>query len=420
MGAMNDHVVSDHVVSDHVVSDHVTNDYVRDGGPPHSAQRLRELFAHVGARVQTRPLQDFAQLWRGADTFCEVWPASVEEVRAIVRLARLHDIPLRTRGQGHALNGSSLPSEHELVIQTGRLCTVRFGREGTVTAGAGVVMWALRDLLAPYGYTLPVVNDGYAGPSLGGYVAAGGFGPGSAVYGGFWENVAELEVVDGHGALQRVTRDDPLFPWFFGAMGQIGIVVGVTLDIVPARDAGPVSYPRGAVAAWTPTLADEARRRADPPANERGRRLYWFTLFVPEGRLDEARRRIAHLEARHAGTFEYRERYLYSIPFRRVVAPLVYPHAEPCVALGAWGFHQDATLGGIANLRAFERDFMELTLRHGYRRYIQSELPCGPDGYARYFGPDLYARLRAVKGTQDPAALFNRGWVFPAPRLLAG
>ena len=325
----------------------------------------------------------------------------------------MHDVPVRTRGAGHALNGASLPGAHELALRTERLCSIRFEQEGTVTVGGGIVLWTLRSILEGWHYALPVVNDGYSGPTVGGFACAGGFGHGSNSHGGFWENVAELTVVDGRGELQRVTREDPLFPWLFGAMGQLGIIVEARLDIRQLHPLFDVRYPGGLHASARAVLEAQAKLDASPPANERGRRLYWFTLFLPEARREEALQHLSELESRHVGTFDYRERYAYPIRYRRIAPPLLYPEAESFLALGTWGFHERITPDTLRQLEGFDEDFMALAAEHGYRRYIQSELPSGPATYERYFGPGRYAELRELKRRQDPRSILNRGWVFP-------
>ena len=76
---------------------------------------------------------------------------------------------------------------------------------------------------------------------MGGFVAAGGFGPGSRTAGGFSNNVAELTMVDGRGRLQRLSRDEALIPWLFGAMGQLGIVVEAQLEVTVRPNAAPLA-----------------------------------------------------------------------------------------------------------------------------------------------------------------------------------
>jgi hypothetical protein len=134
---------------------------------------------------------------------------------------------------------------------------------------------------------------------------------------------------------------------------------------------------------------------------------------VPPSRLDEARRRLDLLESRHAGTFSYRERYLYSISFRALAAPLVYPEASSFAATGSWGFHDAGAAGdGVAQIAAFERDFMQLVLTHGFRRYIQTELACGPELYKRYFGQEVYTAFLRLKQSHDPGSIINPACVF--------
>jgi FAD/FMN-containing dehydrogenase len=345
------------------------------------------------------PLSDFSKLQSGVPVFCEVAPKSAHEVSGIVKLALRHGVSLRTRGNGHALNGSSLPQPDELVVHTRELTEVTYQPDGTVSAGAGVILWPLDAQLRARGWTLPVINDGYAGPSVGGFVAAGGFGPGSRLAGGFWDNVAEITMVDGDGRIRRLPREDPLFPWVFGSMGQLGTIVDAKLDVRACAAAAP---------------AKGAEPPAAKPPGEAGR-LFWFTLFVPESNLDHALAELDSLELRRPDTFAFRNRYTYFIAHRRVVAPLVWPHPTPCYAVGSWGILNDTTPQGIEKVLAFDADFMQIALRNGYRRYVQSELPSGPALYERYFGSQVFSQFRALKQAHDPANVLNRGWVFALP-----
>jgi FAD/FMN-containing dehydrogenase len=373
---------------------------------------LFALFSKYCARIVAEPLQDFGRLSSGSKPYCAVAPVSLAEAVEIARVAFRERVPLRVRGAGHALNGSSLPTPGELVFETRRLASVRYERPGTVTSGAGVNLWVLNDLVRQRGFSLPVINDGYPGPSVGGYLAAGGFGAGSCVHGGFWENVSEVMLLTSVGVV-RVTRDDAIFPWLFGAMGQLGVVLEVTLDVVSGEDNQDVAYPAG-VCETDDAMYTAAAHVSGPPAEDRHRRLYWFTLFVNRGQLACAQDELSSLQARHATVFEYCEPYCYLIRHRgRVVAPLVYPVAEDFYATGRWGFHTDPSPTGMQRLMAFDTDFMQLVARRRYRRYVQSELSSGPETYRQYFDQEVLARLEQHKRWADPGSLFNRGWMFP-------
>jgi len=375
------------------------------------AQSLRAAFAEFRPRLRERPLIDFSGLRAGAGAFCEAAPRTAEAAAGIVRTAHERGVPLRVRAQGHSLNGSTLPAAPELVLATRNLRQVRFEAPGSVTAGAGVVLWILQRFLRRRGFDLPVVNDGYPGPSVGGYLAAGGFGPRSAEHGGFWDNVLEIKLIDGRGVPLAVPADDERFPWLFGAMGQLGVVVEAQLAIVPLQGAGPASYPAGAAF----SVPELAQPRIPPEyAVAEDESLFWFTLFVPDEHLDQAHADLRALELRHRGVLRFQERYRYPIRHRGRVAPLVYPQAQAITATGAWGWLGDKSGAGRKRLAEFDADFMALAQsRPWYRRYVQSELASGPETYARCFGATTYERFRRLKSTLDPGSLFNRGSVFP-------
>lgn len=372
---------------------------------------LSDLFAEFRPRLVAPDLTDFSGI-HAPDMRCfEVAPRSVEMLVRVIQLAAARDIPLRIRAQGHSLNGSSLPRADELLVSTRNLRQLRFEEPGTVTAGSGIVLWVLQHMLQGHGYDVPVLNDGYPGPTVGGYTAAGGFGPRSAIHGGFWNNVVSLRFIDGRGRLHTVTPADALFPWLFGSMGQLGVIVDARLAII-ARDGSNTlpPYPAGTV-----LQAPELVNPPIPPEFEttNSERLFWFTLFTPDEHLDEAHQALSVLEKTHEATLRFQERYRYPIRPRGLIAPLVYPYGYPFTATGAWGWLIDGSTRGIAALTAFDRDFMALaeSTPH-YRRYVQSELPCGPDVYRRCFGESVYTALRQHKTDLDPGAILNRGSVF--------
>jgi FAD/FMN-containing dehydrogenase len=359
--------------------------------PRLQAETLCEMFSAFGARIVVEPLFDFSRLHQGSSAFCEVCPATTEELCGVVRLAAHNRIALRTRGSGHTLNGSSLPRQGELLIRTLSLSNASNPVDGVASIGAGCILWYLERWLGLQGYSLPVLNAGLAGPTVGGFVAAGGFGPGSAVSGGFWDSVSELTVVDGAGQLRVIARGDPLFPWFFGAMGQLGILAEAKLDVTTAATKAAPS---------TPFPRDEAGR------------LFWFSLFVPEASLSDACRLLDEIERKHCETFTLLDRYSYLIRHRGIVAPLIWPHASTCYAVGSWGVLDNVSSDRVSRVLAFDTDFMDLASANGYRRYVQSEVPSGAPLYERYFGAEIYERFRALKARLDPYNLLNRDWVF--------
>ena len=374
------------------------------------AEALLGAFAEFGPVLREHALADFSGLRAGAQWYCEVAPRTAAAAARVVRVAHARGVPLRMRAQGHSLNGASLPRDGELLLATRHLRHVRFEEPGTVTAGGGAVLWILQHALRRRGFDLPVVNDGYAGPSVGGYLAAGGFGPRSAQHGGYWDNVLAVRWLDGRGELRELGPGDARFAWLFGAMGQLGLCCEAKLAIVPLDAAAPPAYPAGA----SLTVPELVQPRVPPEfATEGDESLFWFTLFVPDEELDAAHAGLAALERRHGGALRFQQRYNYPIRPRGRVAPLVYPQSRPITATGAWGWLRDKSPAGTERLFAFDAEFMALAgSRPQYRRYVQSELPAGPEVFERCFGPAVYGELRRLKAELDPGALFNRGSVF--------
>lgn len=375
------------------------------------SESVLDLFADFRPNIVLGKLSDFSGLHTPEISCLEVAPRSAATLARIVQLAGEHDIPMRIRAQGHSLNGSSLPREKELLVSTRNLRQLRFEEPGSVTVGSGIVLWVLQHMLRRYGYDLPVLNDGYAGPTVGGYTAAGGFGPRSSIHGGFWDNVLEMQFVDGLGKLHRVTPDDAIFPWLFGSMGQLGVLINARLAIVACEGSSEQApYPAG-----TTLQAPELLNPPIPPEfdTSAGERLFWFTLFTPDEYLKDAQQALTALERRHSMALQFQERYRYPIRQFGRTAPLVYPYARPFTATGAWGWLIDGHTQGITALNAFDRDFMALaTSTPHYRRYVQSELPCSPEVYRHCFGETTYETFRRYKSELDPRAILNRGTVF--------
>ncbi|HEX5037128.1 MAG TPA: FAD-binding protein [bacterium] len=353
----------------------------------------------VPVAPESGPLQDFGRLSSGSAAYEASHPATTDEVAALVRKARASRARIRVRGNAHSMNGSSLPRDGELLVRTDRLRAYRFEEPGTVTVGAGMGMYELRAFLKARKYHLPVVNDGSGGPTVGGYIAAGGIGGQSRFYGGFWENVLEITLVTGTGDVLKIRPGDALFPWMFGSMGQLGIVTQAKLKIQNSE----ATYP----------LGESGEIPAVPVGG--AERLYWFTLFVPAPELDAANELIRKIKQDHAETFNYKQDYVYPIKFFAFNPPLVFPAQRDFVGVGLWGY--PATPGGSA-LMDVEKDVMEAVRAHReapYRRYIQSE-PVAPNtDYRDYFGAAVYDEFLAIKKRLDPDFLLDCGTVFACP-----
>lgn len=355
----------------------------------------------------SRPMTDYGGFHQSSGIYWRFAPPDVGSLWAGLSEVKARGMAVRVRGAGHSMNGSSIPRSGEVLVETKGLDSYVFTRPGTITVGAGATMWDVQRLLAPLGYELPVLNDGNAPSStVGGFVSAGGFGAESRRHGGFWECVESIDVVTLDGAVRTVGRSDPLFPWLFGSMGQLCIIVAVTMAVRP-RDGEDAALPLG-------------KRGRVPASRHHWEKAIWFCAFVPRPAWSQARRELVAIAERHQHAWQARPAYAYSLPFGRFTPPLIHPAQQDLVAVGIWGEEPEAGFDHAA-IRALEADFtLWLRAHPDFRRYAQAELLYPGFDIAAHFGAECFAGFRKWKQQLDPSGRLAPGLLdLPARRASA-
>jgi cytokinin dehydrogenase len=194
-------------------------------------------------RLDGELLTDPASLAGAADDFGHIVhrapvavlrPGSVRDVQRIIRYANRHRIPVAMRGQAHTTLGQS-QVDGGVVVDSRTLATIhRVSRHGAVV-DAGVQWLDLTRAAFEHGLTPPVLTD-YVELSVGGTLCAGGIGGTTHRHGLQVDNVLDLEVVTGEGALRRCspTRDRRLFEAVLGGLGQFAVIVRARIRLLPA------------------------------------------------------------------------------------------------------------------------------------------------------------------------------------------
>lgn len=159
-----------------------------------------------------------------------VRPTSIDELVSLVQSSPR----LRALGSRHSFN--------DVADSPGVLVSVDslFGDEepvlsassSTVTVGAATRFASLAAFLEPRGWALHNLGS-LPHISIGGAIATGTHGSGVG-NGSLSTAVAALEYVDGTGSLVRIARGDEGFEGSVVALGALGIVTRVTLDIQPS------------------------------------------------------------------------------------------------------------------------------------------------------------------------------------------
>jgi FAD/FMN-containing dehydrogenase len=166
---------------------------------------------------------------------------SVSAVREAVRAARARRRPVCVAAARHAMGGQQFATDAVMLDTTGLDRVVAFDREaGTVEVEAGIHWPELVAYLldkqpgALRPWTIAQKQTGASRLSLGGAVAANVHGRGLTMK-PIIGDVASLTLVDAAGELRRCSRrENPeLFGLVVGGYGLFGVVVSVTLKLVP-------------------------------------------------------------------------------------------------------------------------------------------------------------------------------------------
>lgn len=368
---------------------------------------ISRAFSKLGVQVSNHVLTDYGKIARSHDYYFQAFPHTTQEVAALLSFAYQHKLPIRIQGKSHSENGNSLPHAAELLIRTDFLNTVKFEKAGEVTAGAGIPMVLLNEYIKQKsGFALPVLNGGGSGPSLGGFISAGGISYDSSKYGGFWNHVQEITLVVAHGKILHVSKNNVLFPWIFGSMGQLGVITEAKLNLIPQINSSSLYYPLHKQDHLPPQHQDFSTKAHKP--------LYWFNLFVKPDELEEAKLELAKLQKHHPDVLDYIPMYEWSLNHNRFVPPLIFKGANQFYAIGIWGGP------GLAfdekKLASIEKEFDLLVINKHYHRYIQAELAPKSIVYTDYFEPEILLAFSSIKKKLDPEFLFNQGIIFGAQR----
>jgi glycolate oxidase len=173
---------------------------------------------------------------------CVVFPETVEEVAAVVKMAREEHFPIVTRGSGTGLSGGSVPLATGVV-----LCLLKLNRileldrkNLTMLVECGVVTKEISDAADGVGLFYPPDPGSMKISTIGGNVAENSGGLRGLKYGVTRNYVMGLEVVMPDGRVcffgNKCVKDVAGYNMrdlFIGSEGTLGIVTKVLIRLVP-------------------------------------------------------------------------------------------------------------------------------------------------------------------------------------------
>lgn len=359
------------------------------------------------------PQYDIGAVFQSDTNYYEYHPGNTQTVAYIAGYCFQNNVHIRVRGRGHSMNGSSLPRTGEFFLITDKLRQYTYVNDSVIEVESGVSMHAISNWLKQYGYELPVINDGGAGPSLGGYISAGGISDRSHEYGGFWENVESVTLVDGTGRVREIGRQDSTFKWLFGSAGQLGIITKAKLKIIRYDKAPVKPLP-------TTDRIDEKWANASNGQHSshefiyKGNKIvFWLNIYAPWKDKDETMEFSHKIRVHNQDRTVLQPDCIWKIKHLSFVPPLVYPEAVDLICIGVWGYlpinqGDEEARQYLINM---ESHFMkEVLADRKYRRYIQTEIVAKDVDYREYLGPAIYDEFKRTKEAFDPKMILNKGF----------
>ncbi|MFX0106983.1 MAG: FAD-binding oxidoreductase [Candidatus Hodarchaeota archaeon] len=227
----------------------MTEETVEVEAPKHKDLVLNELIAVVGEgnasdmeleRVvysgDPSALPQFHYRWKYkylADYVVRV--TKVEQIQAILRIARSHKLPVIPRGGASSCLGSSSPTRGGITLDLKRLDKVIEINidESFVRLEPGVPFERLEEELVKQGLTIGIYPSSAKSAVIGGWIGCGGSaGIGTPLFGTLAENILEISVVKSDGEVLKYSGED--ISLFNGSYGILGIINEVKMRVHPA------------------------------------------------------------------------------------------------------------------------------------------------------------------------------------------
>jgi glycolate oxidase len=170
-----------------------------------------------------------------------VFPRSLQDVSACVRIASEHGLPVVPRGSGTGLAGGSTPIGDALVVVTAKMTRILDVRTDDRLAWVepGLPNLDLANALRPLGFTYAPDPSSQQTSSIGGNVNTNAGGPHCLAYGVTSNHVLALDVVLSDGSVVRLGSEGPESPGYdlrgvvVGSEGTLGVVAAACVRLTP-------------------------------------------------------------------------------------------------------------------------------------------------------------------------------------------
>ena len=176
------------------------------------------------------------------------FPASAEQIAAVLAAAYRHEVPVTPRGKGTGNYGQGIPMHGGLVLDTSRARAVIAVDDGLITAESGTTMNALEQAAHATGQQLWMYPS-TAQSTIGGFLSGGSGGTGSIRHGSNWMGfVTALDIALPGPEPTLVHVEGDAAQTFVHTYGTAGVIARARVRLEPAQAwrslyAGFADYP---------------------------------------------------------------------------------------------------------------------------------------------------------------------------------
>ncbi len=192
---------------------------------------------HWERLLYSRGASDIPRLVRllyNFNTLAIAQPNNMGELISIIKLCEKYRIPLIPRGAGTSGYGGAVPVKNGIVVVLRGFDQILTFDENdlTVEVECGVLWDKLENYLNQKGFMLQSYPSSALSSTVGGWISQGGYGIGSAKFGGAQDCVKKITIVGTNG--KEFQMKDPSD--FVYSCGTLGVIVRLTLKIMKKKE----------------------------------------------------------------------------------------------------------------------------------------------------------------------------------------
>lgn len=161
-------------------------------------------------------------------------PENSDFLQSIIRFANQQKLPITIRGNGLSQCGQSLPISGGLTVSMQGFDKTYSVADDAIWVEANASWADLLDVSLKQGKA-PYILPYNCNLSVAGVLSVGGVGASSFKFGTITAHVEALEVIDGIGCKQIVTKESPLFHACLSGQGQFAVITKAKIKLRPVK-----------------------------------------------------------------------------------------------------------------------------------------------------------------------------------------